>query len=68
LSDARQIVIIDMAFNLGLQGLLNFRNMIEALEKEDYDEASNQIIRSKAADQLPDRYHKLAFIMKTDSL
>ena len=68
LSENRQIVLIDMCFNLGLNGLLNFKNMINALEQHDYNAAADEILNSKAALQTGERYHILANIMRTGEL
>jgi lysozyme len=68
LDDSRQICIIDMCFNVGLVGFLNFHEMITACENKDYIEASKQILNSKAAKQAPERYQQLAKIMATGEL
>lgn len=68
LSEPRQIVLINMAFNLGINGLLEFHDMIECLHHGDFLGASDEILKSKAAGQLPDRYHRLAYIMKCNVL
>lgn len=36
-----------MAYNMGLPNLLKFKNMIEALKKADYKEASKEMLMSK---------------------
>jgi lysozyme len=68
LDDNRQIVLIDMCFNVGINGLLNFKDMLEAIKNKDWQKASEEIINSKAAEQCPNRYQKLAYIMKTGEL
>lgn len=68
LIEARQIVLVDMCFNLGVNGLLGFKDMFNALAKKDYPTASKEIINSKAAIQCPDRYHSLAKIMLTGEI
>lgn len=47
LDHIRRKVIIDMAFNLGVHGLLQFKNMIQAIEDEDYQLAAKEMIDSK---------------------
>lgn len=47
LDDIRQNVILEMAYNMGLPNLLKFKNMIEALKKADYKEASKEMLMSK---------------------
>ncbi len=39
---ARQEVVVEMIYNLGLDKFKGFRNMIAALEKQDYTEAAKQ--------------------------
>ena len=68
LSEPRQIVLIDMCFNLGIQGLLGFKEMILALESHDYERAANEILNSKWAEQVHERATSLAEIMRTGEL
>lgn len=65
LPEPRQIVLINMCFNLGVQGLLEFKDMLECVQRGDWNGAADGIMASKAAEQLPERYHRLAYIMKT---
>lgn len=68
LDSVRQICLIDMCFNLGVNGLLEFKDMLDALGKKDFLVAAQNISDSKAAAQDVDRYEQLAFIMKTGEL
>jgi lysozyme len=43
LSKLRKGVLVDMAYNMGTGGLLEFKQMLAALEQQDYDEAALQI-------------------------
>jgi len=61
----RQAVIQSMAFNMGYDRLAGFRQMINAIENEDYNEAQQQILDSKMARQLPERAATLAHMMVT---
>ena len=47
LDDIRQNVILEMAYNMGVSNLLKFKNMIEALKKADFKEASKEMLMSK---------------------
>jgi lysozyme len=60
ITPCRQAVLVNMAFNLGVSGLLNFKNMLNALESEDFAEASAQLLDSRYADQVGRRAHELA--------
>jgi GH24 family phage-related lysozyme (muramidase) len=65
---ARQGVLIDMAYNLGFNGLLQFKNMLKKVEQGDYAGAAQSILASKAAKQHASwgnpRYERLAAKMK----
>lgn len=68
LDENRQIALIDMCFNLGVQGFLNFKNMILALEAKDYERAAQEMLNSKWAEQVGERAIKLADIVKTGEI
>lgn len=43
---AKQIVLVDMAFNLGAAGLRGFRKMIEAIQEERWEDAAVEMENS----------------------
>ena len=47
LDHIRQNVIIEMAYNMGLSNLLNFKNTLNYLKNEDYENASKEMLNSK---------------------
>lgn len=51
----RQIVLLDLCFNLGINGLLCFKKMLAALEKRDYKLAAKELMDSRYARQVPNR-------------
>lgn len=65
LTEPRQIALIDMCFNLGLQGFLHFKEMIAALNSHDYHRAANEMLDSKWAEQVGERATCLANIVRT---
>jgi lysozyme len=65
LSEVRQRVIIDMVFNLGLPRFAQFKNMIAAIEAEDYVQASNEMMDSRWAQQVGIRASRLSEMMET---
>jgi lysozyme len=65
LSPARQYVLIDMVFNLGLKGVEKFRRFLSSVEAGDYDSAAMHMLDSKWARQVPSRAERLAKIMAT---
>ncbi len=68
LSENRQICLINLCFNVGIQGFLNFRNMILALESHDYERAAQEMLDSKWAEQVGERATILATIMRTGEM
>lgn len=64
LNTPRRVVILSMAFNLGIKGLKNFKRMIHAIEAGDFDLASHEMIQSNWSRQVKNRADRLALIMK----
>lgn len=65
LNDTRQRVLADMAFNMGINGLLKFRKMMAALDREDYETAAAEMLGSVWAGQVKGRAVRLANMMRT---
>lgn len=57
-------VIYEMCYQMGVSGVSKFKNMLKALENEDYDKASVEMLDSLWAKQTPNRALKLSNIMK----
>ena len=55
-----QETIVSLVFNMGLPRLRGFKKMKAALDAKDYVEASNQLLDSKYARQLPHRANDYA--------
>lgn len=68
LSAERQMVCINMAFNLGIPRLNKFKKMWTAIHDGDYETASIEMLDSKWADQVKGRAVRLSNIMKTGKL
>lgn len=64
LSDARQLVIANMCFNLGICRLLGFKNTLAAIKSGDYAAAADGMLASKWAGQVGKRAHRLAKMMR----
>ena len=64
LSEARQQVLANMCFNMGIQGLLGFKNTLEAIQEGRYDAAANGMLASLWARQVGARAQRLAQMMK----
>lgn len=65
LDDARQFVLVDMAFNMGQAGLKGFKKMLAAIESGDFDKAAEEMLDSKYGRQVVHRARLNAEIMKT---
>lgn len=66
LSEVRQRVILNMAFNLGVAGLLMFKNTLAAVLRSDYAAAARGMLASKWATQVGARAERLAYMMEHD--
>lgn len=65
LDDARQGVLINMAFQLGTAGLLAFKTTLGYVRVGHYDDAAKAMLQSKWAGQTPARAQRLAEQMRT---
>lgn len=61
----RQYALIDMCFNLGINKLLRFRNMLKALEEKKYNLAGAECLDSTYAKQVPIRARRIAHLIRT---
>ena len=60
LSEPRQAVLIGMAFQMGIGGLLKFKRMLSAVEAGQYGEAAMEMLDSAWARQTRERAKRLA--------
>lgn len=68
LCEARQLVLIDMCFNLGINGLLEFKDMLSALSDCNYSAAADAMKNSKWHEQTGVRAEENEKIMRTGEL
>lgn len=68
LDDARQRVLLDMAFNLGIGGLLGFKNTLRCIEQGRYAQAAENMLQSKWSGQVGKRARRLSDAMETGRL
>lgn len=61
----RRDVILSMAYQLGVTGLLKFKNMIRAIERNSWEEAYKQALDSRWAKQTPKRANRHAKVLLT---
>jgi lysozyme len=65
LDEVRQRVLLDMAFNLGIGGLLGFKNTLATIKGGNYRKAGEMMLDSKWAGQVGQRADRLAVMMAT---
>lgn len=65
LDEARQCVFFMMAFQMGIEGLLKFKNTLAKARAGDYAGASASMLKSLWAKQTPNRAKRIANMMKT---
>ena len=64
-SDVRQECFINMAFNLGIRGLKNFKRMIDAAKRGDWEDAAREALDSRWATQVGNRAIRISEAMRT---
>ena len=64
LAPDRQQVLTNMAFNLGVTGLIRFSKTISDVESGLYEQAADEMLRSRWADQVGKRATELSQRMK----
>jgi lysozyme len=65
LDAVRQLVLVDMAFNMGVPRLRKFKKMWAAVHKKDFPTAAKEMLDSRWANQVKSRSVKLANMMHT---
>ena len=65
LDSVRKRVIIDMAYNMGVAGVLGFHGMIEAIIAKNWIQAAANMLNSLWAKQVGNRAVVLSEVMKT---
>jgi lysozyme len=65
LDDVRKAVLTDMTFNLGIAGLLGFKNTLAAVKEHRWDDAAKGMLRSRWAQQVGPRALRLADMMRS---
>jgi len=65
LDDVRQAVLVDMAYNLGIVGLMGFRRTLEHVQAGRWSDAAREMLDSKWATQVGARANRLATMMET---
>ena len=63
LDAVRQLILVDMAFNMGVPRLCKFKKMWDAIHNKDFSIASKEMLDSRWANQVKLRATKLAHSM-----
>lgn len=65
LDEVRRSVLLDLGYNAGVPRLLEFRQMLQAIDIRNWPRAHDELLDSDAARQLPKRYNRLATLLLT---
>ena len=65
LDDARKAVLLNMSFQMGVDGLLGFKNTLKLVEQGHYESAAENMLKSLWATQTPARAKRMSDQMKT---
>ena len=65
LDEVRQAVLVNMAFQLGVVGLLQFKDTLNRVREGDYAGAAVAMLQSKWASQTPERAKRVAKQMES---
>jgi len=65
LDEVRQRVLLDMSFNLGIVGLLGFKNTLATIRAGEYTKAAAMMLDSRWAKQVGQRAERLSRMMAT---
>ncbi len=64
LSEPRRRALVNMTFNMGIGGLLSFKNMLRHIKRGDYDKAAVEALDSKWARQVKGRAGRVAVLIR----
>jgi len=65
INPARQAVLVNMSFNLGISGLYKFKKMFKAIDAGFYEKAAREMLDSKWSKQVGNRAIELSEQMRT---
>lgn len=65
LDTVRHDILVNMAFNMGIEGLLAFHRTLAMMEAGNYDGAADVMLESQWAQEVPSRAARLSKEMKT---
>ena len=62
--DTIKLVLLNMCFNMGINGLLTFKNMLKHMERNEYKDAADHIRSSLYHQQVGDRAEQMAKLVE----
>ena len=65
LNEVRQRALANMGFQLGVNGLHKFKNMLKAMSEGDFEKAAMEALDSKWARQTPNRAARMAEMIRS---
>ena len=68
LDSVRQLILVDMAFNMGVPRLNKFKKKWAAIHENNFEEAAKEMLDSRWANQVKSRATKLAHAMHTGEI
>ena len=68
LNEARKAVLLNMAYNLGVNGLMKFKKTLAHIREENYPLAAKEMLNSNWARQVHGRASELSLIMRTGAM
>ncbi|HAS0709589.1 TPA: glycoside hydrolase family protein [Enterobacter hormaechei subsp. steigerwaltii] len=60
----RRTALVNMCFQLGVQGVLQFKKMIQHLNAREYEKAADEALNSKWARQTPNRAKRVTDVIR----
>lgn len=64
LSENQKIALCSMAFQMGIGGLMEFKNTLSLLERGEYEAAAKEALNSRWATQTPNRARRVTYLLK----
>ena len=61
----RKAVLVNMAYNIGIKGLMGFKKMLAAIDDNDFEKAASEMLDSRWANQVPIRAQRLTKQMRS---
>ena len=65
IGEPRHAVLVGMAFNMGIGGMLGFKKLLKAAEEQDWELAARELLDSKLHQQTPERAQRWAEQLRT---